>query len=122
MIRRSARPPRCARSCDLTDKVRKTESRIDEVVDGLIDPNARTTSIPRKPSRPRRRSADRGGRGRGEDDDGAAQTASLLALRTAGLEKFARIPPPLRQMAKALENKARRTRTTCARATRSPTS
>src|SRR2546427_201934 len=43
--------------------------------------------------------------GEGEDDDGAAQTASLLALRTAGLEKFARIRRLYDRMAKALENK-----------------
>ena len=52
---------------DLADKVEKDEMRIDEVVDGLIDPNAKDELRPEEGGsreRGRGRGADRGGGGR----------------------------------------------------------
>src|SRR6267378_489337 len=102
----SACPTTVREILDLADKVEKDESRIDEVVDGLIDPNAKDDFDPKKAESPEEEEAQiEEEEGEGEDDDGAAQTASLLALRTAGLEKFARIRRLYDRMAKALENK-----------------
>ncbi|HXM82225.1 MAG TPA: RNA polymerase sigma factor RpoD [Burkholderiales bacterium] len=102
----SACPTTVREILDLADKVEKDESRIDEVVDGLIDPNAKDDFDPKKAESPEDEEAQiEEEEGEGEDDEGAAQTASLLALRTAGLEKFARIRRLYDKMAKALENK-----------------
>ena len=63
----SACPTTMQEILDLADKVEKDELRIDEVVDGLIDPNAKEDFEPKKaapPPRRRRGRADRGGRGR----------------------------------------------------------
>jgi RNA polymerase primary sigma factor len=80
-------------------------------VDGLIDPNAKDDFDPRKAAAAAEASADdeeaqiEEEEGDSEEDDGAAQRASLLALRTAGLEKFARIRRLYEKMTKALEHK-----------------
>ncbi len=107
----SACPTTVREILDLAEKVDKDELRIDEVVDGLIDPNAKDDFDPRKAAAAAEASADdeeaqiEEEEGEGEDDDGAAQRASLLALRTAGLEKFARIRKLYEKMTKALEQK-----------------
>jgi RNA polymerase primary sigma factor len=107
----SACPTTVQEILDLADKVEKDELRIDEVVDGLIDPNAKDDFDPRKAAAAAEASADdeeaqiEEEEGESEEDDGAAQRASLLALRTAGLEKFARIRRMYEKMAKALEHK-----------------
>src|SRR5437879_6302917 len=51
----SACPTTVREILDLADKVEKDESRIDEVVDGLIDPHAKDDFDPKRPSRPRTR-------------------------------------------------------------------
>jgi RNA polymerase primary sigma factor len=108
----SACPTTVQEILDLADKVEKDELRIDEVVDGLIDPNAKDDFDPRKAAAAAEAASSddeeaqiEEEEGEGEDDDGAAQRASLLALRTAGLEKFARIRRLYEKMAKALEHK-----------------
>jgi RNA polymerase primary sigma factor len=107
----SACPTTVQEILDLADKVEKDELRIDEVVDGLIDPNAKDDFDPRKAAAAAEASADdeeaqiEEEEGESEEDDGAAQRASLLALRTAGLEKFARIRRMYEKMTKALEHK-----------------
>ena len=70
--------------------------RIDEVVDGLIDPNAKDDFDPKRAESESEdddssASDDEGDGEEDEDDEGAAQRASLLKLRTEALEKFARI-------------------------------
>ncbi len=107
----SACPTTVREILDLADKVEKDEMRIDEVVDGLIDPNAKDDFDPKKAQAPEEEEAQiEEEEGESEDDDGAAQKASLLALRTAGLEKFARIRRLYEKMTKALENKGSKDR------------
>jgi RNA polymerase primary sigma factor len=107
----SACPTTVREILDLADKVEKDEMRIDEVVDGLIDPNAKDDFDPKRAAAAAEASADdeeaqiEEEEGEGEDDDGAAQRASLLALRTASLEKFARIRRLYEKMTKVLELK-----------------
>ncbi|MGH8668845.1 MAG: RNA polymerase sigma factor region1.1 domain-containing protein, partial [Burkholderiales bacterium] len=108
----SACPTTVQEILDLADKVDKDELRIDEVVDGLIDPNAKDDFDPRKAAAAAAEAAAEDEEaqieeeeGDSEEDDGAAQRASLLALRTAGLEKFARIRRLYEKMSKALEHK-----------------
>jgi RNA polymerase primary sigma factor len=103
----SACPTTVQEILDLADKVEKDELRIDEVVDGLIDPNAKDEFDPKKAESAAEEEEaqieeEEGG---GEEDDGAAQSASLLALRGEALEKFARIRRLYEKLVKALENK-----------------
>ncbi|MDH5220762.1 MAG: RNA polymerase sigma factor RpoD [Betaproteobacteria bacterium] len=104
----SACPTTVREILDLADKVEKEEMRIDEVVDGLIDPNAKDDFDPKKAeaaSEEEEEEQIEEEEAESEEDEGAAQTASLLALRTAALEKFARIRRLFEKMLRVLENK-----------------
>src|SRR5688572_12043314 len=112
----SACPTTVQEILDLADKVEKEELRIDEVVDGLIDPNAKDDFDPRKAAAAAEAAAEdeeaqiEEEEGDGEEDDGAAQSASLLALRGEALEKFSRIRRLYDKLVKALENKGSKDR------------
>src|SRR6267143_885086 len=72
---------------ELADKVEKDESRVDEVVDGLIDPHAKDDFDPKKAESPEDEEAQiEEEEGESEEDEGAAQSASLLKLRGEALE------------------------------------
>jgi len=102
---------------DLADKVEKDEMRIDEVVDGLIDPNAKDDFDAMKAESAAAAAA---AAAEGDEDEtieeeleseeeaAAAQTASLLKLRTEALEKFARIRRLYERLKRALESKGPR--------------
>ncbi|HEY8069111.1 MAG TPA: RNA polymerase sigma factor RpoD [Burkholderiales bacterium] len=99
---------------DLAEKVEKDESRIDEVVDGLIDPNAKDSFDPKKavaaaePTEEEEEEQIEEEEGASEEEENAAQTASLLKLRGEALEKFARIRRLFEKLKRALENKGSR--------------
>ncbi len=99
---------------DLAEKVEKEEMRIDEVVDGLIDPNAKDEFDAKKveaaatieeDEKDDKEATDEDA---DADDDGAIAAANLLILRTDALEKFARIRRLYDKMKKALEAKGSR--------------
>jgi RNA polymerase primary sigma factor len=105
----SACPTTIHEVLDLAEKVEKEEMRIDEVVDGLIDPNAKDEFDPKKAeSEQEEEETIEEEIEEEEDDDGAAARASLLQLRTDALEKFARIRRLNEKMKRALENKGPR--------------
>ncbi len=113
MIQAISACPTTVRSIlDLATKVEKDESRIDEVVDGLIDPNAKESFDPKKaappPSEEEEEEQIEEEEGASEEEENAAQTASLLKLKTEALEKFARIRRLFEKLKKALENKGSR--------------
>ena len=102
----SACPTTVQEILDLADKVEKDELRIDEVVDGLVDPNAKDDFDPKKAESPEDEEAQiEEEEGEDEEAADAAQSASLLALRGEALEKFVRIRRLYEKMAKALEHK-----------------
>ncbi|HEU4645784.1 MAG TPA: RNA polymerase sigma factor RpoD [Burkholderiales bacterium] len=104
----SACPSTVREILDLADRVDKEDLRIDEVVDGLIDPNAKEDFDPKKveaASEEEEEEQIEEEEGDTEEDDGAAQTASLLALRNAALEKFARIRRLYDKLLRVLESK-----------------
>src|SRR5580765_8206792 len=102
----SACPTTVQEILDLADKVEKDELRIDEVVDGLVDPNAKDDFDPKKAESPEDEEAQiEEEEGDDEEAADAAQSASLLALRAEALEKFARIRRLYEKMTKALEHK-----------------
>ncbi len=89
---------------DLAEKVEKDEMRIDEVVDGLIDPNAKDDFDPKKvEAAVDEEDKDVVEEEADADDDGAIAAANLLQLKTDALEKFARIRRLYEKMKKALE-------------------
>ncbi len=84
----SALPTTIVDILDLADKVKREEMRIDELVDGLVDPNAK--------DEPPREMVDEAEleeeEEEGEDgDDSAAISASLLQLKEDALERFGKI-------------------------------
>jgi RNA polymerase primary sigma factor len=96
---------------DLADKVEKDEARIDEVVDGLIDPNAKEEFDPRKAAPVTEEEEEEQieeDEAASEEEENAAQTASLLKLKGEALEKFARIRRLFEKLKKVLENKGSR--------------
>jgi len=102
----SACPTTIHEVLDLAEKVEMEEMRIDEVVDGLIDPNAKDEFDPKRAeSEQEEDETIEEEIEEEEDDDGAAARASLLQLRTDALEKFARIRRLNEKMKRALENK-----------------
>ncbi|HYR36554.1 MAG TPA: RNA polymerase sigma factor region1.1 domain-containing protein, partial [Burkholderiales bacterium] len=104
----SACPTTVREILDLADKVEKDEMRIDEVVDGLIDPNAKDSFDPKKAAPTPEDEEAQIEEEEGEEDEEAAeaaQSASLLKLKGEALEKFARIRRLFEKMLKVLENK-----------------
>jgi RNA polymerase primary sigma factor len=103
----SACPTTVREILDLADKVEKDELRIDEVVDGLIDPNAKDDFDPKRAAPTPEDEEAQIEEEEGEDEEAAeaAQSASLLKLKGEALEKFARIRRLFEKQLKALENK-----------------
>src|SRR5258708_21066661 len=85
----SACPTTVREILDLADKVEKDEMRIDEVVDGLIDPNAKDDFDPKKAeASPEEEEAEiEEEEAESEEEQSAAQSASLLKLKGEALEK-----------------------------------
>src|SRR3954471_12642848 len=102
----SACPTTVTEILGLADKVGKDEMRIDEVVDGLIDPNAKEEFNPKRAQPPEDEEAQIEEEEGEEDEEAAeAQTASLLKLKGEAMEKFNRIRRLYDKMLKTLENK-----------------
>src|SRR6266403_1231027 len=103
----SACPTTIQEILDLADKVEKDEMRIDEVVDGLIDPNAKEDFDPKRARAPEDEEAQIEEEEGEEDEEAAeaAQSASMLKLKGEAAEKFARIRRLFEKLLKALENK-----------------
>jgi len=107
----SACPTTIREVIDLAEKVEKEEMRIDEVVDGLLDPNAKDEFDPKRAESETEdddssAAEDEGDGDEDEDDEGAAQRASLLKLRTEALEKFARIRRLFERQKRVFDNKS----------------
>jgi len=84
----SACPSTMADILTLADKVAKEEMRIDELVDGLVDPNA-VEAAEEMPEEEEEAEEEADGDGEDEDDDGAgAVSASLIQLRADALVRF----------------------------------
>jgi RNA polymerase primary sigma factor len=108
----SACPTTVREILDLADKVEKDELRIDEVVDGLIDPNAKDDFDPKKAASTPEDEEAQIEEEEGEDEEAAeaAQSASMLKLKGEALEKFARIRKLFEKMLRALEHKGSKDR------------
>jgi RNA polymerase primary sigma factor len=100
----AACPTTIAEILALVDKVARDEMRIDELVDGLIDPNAEQVAAAELPEEAEIDDEDAEETTEEEDEAkaAAAQTASLLKLKTEALERFATLRSLHEQMVKSL--------------------
>ena len=95
----SACPTTIAEILELSERVQREEMRIDEVVDGLLDPNAEEIIGEEIPDEQVEDELD----AESEDEDGSAvQSASLLQLKAAALERFGAIGQLYAKLMKAL--------------------
>jgi RNA polymerase primary sigma factor len=101
----SACPTTIREILDLAERVDKDELRIDEVVDGLVDPNAKDDFDPRRAETAEEEEEAIEEEELSEEDEAAAQSASLMQLRTAALEKFARMRRLYDRLKRTLEAK-----------------
>jgi len=100
----SACPTTITDILDMATKVENDEMRIDELVDGLIDPNA-TEEVAAAPEMPETEDEDEDDES--EDDEGGAgaASASLLQLKTDALERFKLISSVHAKMQKLITSK-----------------
>jgi len=97
----SACPTTIAEIIDMAARVEREERRIDEVVDGLHDPNAEEEIPQEMPEEAMEEELSE----EDEEDDGSAQSASLLQLREDSLVRFKRIRTVYSKMQKVLAKK-----------------
>ena len=100
----SACPTTIVDILDMASKVESDEMRIDELVDGLIDPNA----VEEAPAAEMPEAEDEEAEDEDEEDEGGASgaaSASLLQLKTDALERFKTIKGIHTKMQKALASK-----------------
>jgi RNA polymerase primary sigma factor len=97
----SACPTTIAEVLALADKVERDELRVDEVIDGLIDPNA-PDEVPAEVSEAEMEEEIEAESVEEDDDGGAAASASLLKLKADVIERFAVIRVLYNKMLKAL--------------------
>ena len=102
----SACPTTIAEIIDLAGKVARDEMRIDELVDGLIDPNAKDEPIQELADdvEPEEEEETEG------EDDSAAISATLLQLKEDALARFAKIQRLYEKMKRALVDHGHRSK------------
>ncbi|MFN7085571.1 MAG: RNA polymerase sigma factor RpoD [Burkholderiales bacterium] len=107
----SACPTTIAEILALADKIEKDEIRADEVVDGLIDPNAKEEIL--EEAAEAEAGVEEDIEEAGEEDEeraAAAQTADLLRLKEEALKRFAVIRTLYNKMTRALAKDGSRSR------------
>ena len=85
----SALPTTIVDILELTDKVKREEMRIDELVDGLVDPNAKDEPPPEIAAE--EAEVEEEEEEEEEGDESAAISASLLQLKEDALDRFGKI-------------------------------
>src|SRR5712672_2423457 len=102
----SACPTTIAEIIDLAGKVARDEMRIDELVDGLIDPNAKDEPIQKLADdvEPEEEEETEG------EDESAALSASLLQLKEDALARFSKIHRLYEKMKRALAEHGHRSK------------
>ncbi len=102
----SACPTTIAEILDLSGRVARDEMRIDELVDGLIDPNAKDEPIQELADdvEPEEEEESEG------EDDSAAISATLLKLKEDALARFAKIHRLYEKMKRALADHGHRSK------------
>jgi RNA polymerase primary sigma factor len=102
----SACPTTITEILDLSGKVARDEMRIDELVDGMIDPNAKDEPIQEISDDVEPEEDEEGN----EEDNAAALSASLLQLKEDALARFAKIHRLYEKMKRALAEHGHRSK------------
>jgi RNA polymerase primary sigma factor len=97
----SACPTTIAEILECAERVGRDELRIDEIIDGLIDPNAKEEIG----ALPEAEEVDAIEEDEGEDGEGGAVSASLLQLKADALERFGALRGHYNKMLSALQKK-----------------
>jgi len=106
----SACPTTIAEILALADRIEKDEIRADEVVDGLIDPNAKEEVIQELAEVEPEIEEEVEGAEEDADEDAAVQSADLLRLKEDSLRRFAVIRTYYNKMMRALAKNGSRSR------------
>jgi RNA polymerase primary sigma factor len=106
----SACPTTIAEILALADKIEKDESRVDEVVDGLIDPHAKEEPIKEVVEEEEDLEEDLEAAEEEDEEGGAVQTADQLRLKADALKRFAVIRSLYNKMIRALDRNGPRSR------------
>jgi RNA polymerase primary sigma factor len=107
----SACPTTIAEILRLAEKIQKEEMRVDEVVDGLVDPNADEDEVMEAEVEAAADEDDEALDGEEEDEDGAAvQSADMLKLKEEALKRFAVIHNYYGKMMKVLAKEGSRSK------------
>ncbi|WP_018413211.1 RNA polymerase sigma factor RpoD [Methyloversatilis thermotolerans] len=107
----SACPTTIAEILDMADKVARDEMRIDELVDGLIDPNAVEEEEEVSASADAEDDEDGEDEDEDEDGEGGAMSASLIQLKADALERFESIRALYTKMQSTLDKKGSQDKT-----------
>ncbi|HWA11858.1 MAG TPA: RNA polymerase sigma factor RpoD [Burkholderiales bacterium] len=106
----SACPTTIAEILSLAEKIERDEMRIDEVVDGLVDPNAPEGAEMAEEVSEEEMEEDLDEEEEDEEGAAAALTASMLQLKADSLERFAKIRVLYTKMMKSLAKNGSRSR------------
>ena len=106
----SACPTTIAEILSLAEKIERDEMRIDEVVDGLVDPNAPEGAELAEEVSEEEMEDDLEDEEEDEEGAAAALTASMLQLKSDSMERFAKIRVLYTKMMKALAKNGSRSR------------
>ena len=101
----SACPTTIADILEAADKISKDEMRIDELIDGLIDPNAVEDIEAMSESEDLDVDESEEEDDEADGDGGGAQSASLIKMKAEALERFANLRSLYDKMAAALQKK-----------------
>ncbi|MBL8466236.1 RNA polymerase sigma factor RpoD [Methyloversatilis discipulorum] len=107
----SACPTTIAEILDMADRVAREEMRIDELIDGLIDPNAVEEEEAAAASAEASDEEDEDGDEEDEDGEGGAMSASLIQLKADALERFESIRALYTKMQSTLDKKGSQDKT-----------
>ena len=106
----SACPTTIADILALAERIEKDEMRVDEVVDGLIDPNAKDEPIEAVAEDEEEITEEIEAADEDDDEGGAVQTADQLKLKADALKRFGTIRALYNKMTRALARNGPRSR------------
>ncbi len=107
----SACPTTISEILDMADRVARDEMRIDELIDGLIDPNAIEEEEQAAASAEATEDEDEDDEEEDEDGEGGAMSASLIQLKADALERFESIRTLYTKMQSTLDKKGSQDKT-----------
>ncbi|MBV5287249.1 MAG: RNA polymerase sigma factor RpoD [Methyloversatilis discipulorum] len=107
----SACPTTIAEILDMADRVAREEMRIDELIDGLIDPNAVEEEEEAAASAEASDEEDEDSDEEDEDGEAGAMSASLIQLKADALERFESIRALYTKMQSTLDKKGSQDKT-----------